>query len=320
MARLARYGRRMKAALSPALPALAAASAPPASAERRRRLAGIGLMCLAVMCFASLDATAKWLGREMNPLLVTWFRYAAGVAVVSVVLNPWMTPGLARTRRPWLQALRSFLLLACTALNFLALEHLQLAQTISILFATPLLVALLAGPLLGERMDSGRLGAIAVGFLGVLVVTRPGFGAMHPAALYSVAGTVAYAAYALCTRVLAAHDSTATTLFYSGLAGLLLLTPVLPALWVAPPSPGSWALLLLLGALGSVGHWLLILAHARAPAGVLSPFIYTQLLWMVALGYLVFGDWPDHWTLAGGLIVAASGLYLIAQERGRRAG
>ena len=309
----------MRAAAPTLLPAIAAPGRD-AAAERRRRLAGIGLMCAAVLCFAALDATAKWLGREMNPILVTWFRYASGVALVSVLLNPWTVPGLARTRRPWLQALRSFLLLACTALNFLALEHLQLVQTISILFATPLLVALLAGPILGERIGRERLAAIAVGFVGVLVVTRPGFGAMHPAALYSVAGTVAYAVYALCTRLLAAHDSTATTLFYSGLAGLLLLTPVLPLIWAAPPSAGAWALLGLLGLLGTVGHWLLILAHARAPAGVLSPFLYTQLIWMVALGYLVFGDWPDHWTLVGGGIVAASGLYLIAQERARRPG
>lgn len=287
--------------------------------ERRRRLAGIGLMCAAVTCFAVLDATAKWLGREMDPILVTWFRYASGVALVSALLNPWTTPGLARTSRPWLQGLRSLLLLACTALNFLALEHLQLAQTISILFATPLLVALLAGPVLGETMGPRRLGAVAVGFVGVLVVTRPGLGAMHPAALYSVAGTVCYAVYALCTRVLARHDSTATTVFYSGLAGMVLLTPVLPMIWQAPPSPQAWALLGLLGVLGTVGHWLLILAHARAPAGVLSPFIYTQLVWMVALGYLVFGDWPDHWTLVGGGIVVASGLYLLAQERTRRA-
>src|SRR4029450_7252594 len=115
----------------------------------------------------------------------------------------------------------------------------------------------------------------------------------HPAALYSVVGAVCYALYAVATRVLAAHDSTATTLFYSGMSGLVLMAPVVPFVWTTP-TPGVAVLMAATGLLGSVGHWLMILAHARAPAPVLAPFIYTQILWMVALGYLVFGDVPDR--------------------------
>jgi drug/metabolite transporter (DMT)-like permease len=286
-----------------------------AQAARRRRLAGIGLMCGALICFSLLDASAKWLNRDLDPLLTVWWRYASSVALVSLVINPWTHPGVLRTRRPWLQSARSLLLFVSTALNFVALQYLQLAETMSIMFATPLLVALLAGPLLGERVGPRRLAAIGIGFLGVVAITRPGLGAMHPAALLSVAGTVSYALYAVSTRMLAAHDSSRTTMVYSGLAGVALMTPLLPFLWTTPSTPGVWLLVVALGGFGAIGHWLLILAHARAPAPVLSPFIYTQILWMLALGYLLFDDWPDAWTLAGSGIVIASGLYLLYRER-----
>jgi drug/metabolite transporter (DMT)-like permease len=117
--------------------------------------------------------------------------------------------------------------------------------------------------------------------------------------------------------MLAAYDSSATTLFYSGIAGVVLVTPIVPFVWTTPHDPLVWVMMLAVGAWGGFGHWLLILAHARAPAPVLSPFIYTQIVWMIALGYLVFGDLPDRWTLIGAAIVIASGLYLLYRERGR---
>lgn len=286
--------------------------------ERRRRLVGIALMCGALICFSLLDASAKWLNREMDPLLTVWWRYASSVVLVSVVINPWTHPGVLRTRRPWLQGARSLLLFVSTALNFAALQYLQLAETMSIMFATPLLVALLAGPILGERVGPRRLAAIAIGFLGVIVVTRPGLGTMHPAVLLSIAGAVSYAFYGISTRMLASQDSSRTTMVYSGLAGLAVMTPLLPFLWITPASPLVWILLAALGVFGAVGHWLLILAHARAPAPVLSPFMYMQILWMLVLGYVVFGDWPNVWTLLGSGIVIASGLYLLSRERGRQ--
>lgn len=291
---------------------------PAQQAARSNRLAGIGLMCLALICFTLLDGTAKWLGRYMDPLAVVWARYAASVAAVSLFVNPWSSPGLMRSNRLGLQIARSCLLLGSTAMNFFALRHLQLAQTLSIQFATPLIVALLAGPLLGEWVGPRRLAAIGVGFIGVLVITRPGLGSMPPEALLSVGSAIAYALYAIMTRTLAAHDSTNTTLFFSGLAGTLVMTPVLPFVWSAPPGPTGWVLLIAVGVFGAVGHWCLIMAHARAPAATLSPFIYTQIAWMLAFGYVVFGDVPDLWTMVGTGIVIGSGLYLLARERARR--
>lgn len=290
-----------------------------AQTERRQRLAGIALMCGAVLCFAGLDACAKWLNRSMDPLMTVWARYMASVVVVSALLNPWTVPGLLRTRRPWLQAGRSLLVLVSTILNFIALQYLQLTETVSIMFATPFLVALLAGPMLGEWVGPRRLAAIGVGFVGVLIITRPGLGGMHPAALLCVIAAGCYALYGISTRILAAHDSSETTMFYSGLAGVAVLTPALPLIWTTPPSLVVSAIMLLMGIFGALGHWLLILAHARAPAGVLAPFIYSQIVWMLALGWFIFGDLPDRWTMIGAGVVIASGLYLLYRERVRGA-
>ncbi|NEU10566.1 DMT family transporter [Methylobacterium sp. BTF04] len=288
-------------------------------AANRRRV-GIGLMCGTLAFFACLDASAKSLARlGVDPLLSTFMRYAVSVALVSLFVNPLTTPGVARTNRLGLQTLRSLLLFGSTALNFLALRHLQLAETLSIQFATPLMVALLAGPLLGEWSSRWRLAAIAIGFLGVLVIVRPGIGPAQPAVLLSIGNMLCYAFYVLTTRKLAATDSTATTMFYSGLAGLALMSPLVPWIWTTPTVWVVWALLVGVGLFGTMGHWLLVLAHARAPANVLAPFIYTQLLWSVLLGYLIFGDVPNRWTLLGASIVVGSGLYLLAQERRERA-
>ncbi len=286
-----------------------------AGARDPRRLAGIALMCAAPIGFASLDATGKWLaGAGVDPLLTTFMRYAVNVALVTAFLNPVTRPGVAHSRRLSLQVVRSLLLFGSTACNFLALRSLQLAETVSIQFAAPLAVALLAGPLLGEWSSRLRLAAVAAGFVGVLVIVRPDTLAAKPAMLFSLGNMLCYALYVIVTRKLAAHDSSATTIFYTGLAGLALMTPLLPWIWTAPGSLQVWGMLVAVGLFGTAGHWLLVLAHARAPASLLAPLIYTQILWSVLLGYGLFGDVPGAWTLAGALIIVASGLVLIAED------
>lgn len=283
----------------------------------RTRLIAIGLMCGAVLCFAMLDASAKWLSSVVDPLQVVFARYAGSMVLVLTLLNPWSRPGVLRTKRPWLQAVRSLLLLGSTALNFIALKYLQLAETVSIMFATPLLVALVSGPLLGEWPGPRRLVAIGIGFIGVLVITRPGLGAMHPAAILIVFGCLCYGFYSLTTRMLSAFDPPETTMVYSGVAGTLAMLPLLPWIWTTPSGWLPWTLMLATGVFGGFGHWLLILAHRLAPATVLAPFIYSQIVWMIALGWFVFGQLPDRWTFAGAGIVIASGLYLLYRERVR---
>ena len=287
------------------------------ASRQRSRLIGIGLMCLALLCFSGLDATAKWVNRSVDPLVTVWARYVSAAALTFIFINPWTKPGAVATRRLPLQLARSFLLFLSTICNFVALQYLQLVEALSIVFSTPLIVTLLAGPILGERIGMQRLIAVCVGFIGVLVVARPGLGTMHPAALLSLTGAVAYAFYGITTRMLAATDSSATTIIYSSLAGIVLMTPLLPWIWTTPSSPLTWALLMMTGVFGATGHWLLVLAHARAPAAILSPFIYSQIVWMLALGYILFGDWPDPWTFVGAGIVIASGLYLLYREQAK---
>lgn len=283
----------------------------------RARLVAIGLMCAAVLLFSVLDASAKWLSASMDPLQVVFSRYAGSMLLVLALLNPWTRPGVFRTRKPGLQIVRSLLLLGSTALNFFAVKYLQLAETVSIMFATPLLVALLSGPLLGEWPGPRRLVAIAIGFVGVIVVTRPGVGGMHPAAFLAALGCICYSFYSLTTRILARHDSSETTMIYSGLAGTVIMVPLLPLYWSTPTTSLEWGLMLMTGVLGGFGHWLLILAHRLAPATVLAPFMYSQIVWMIGLGWFVFGQWPDRWTFVGASIVIGSGLYLLYRERVR---
>src|SRR5262249_8930014 len=284
----------------------------------RDRLTGIALMCGAVASFALLDTSAKYLNLHMSTLEVVWARYVGAFLFPFLVVNPWTRPNLTTTARPVLQMFRSVLLLVSTMCNFAALRYLQLAESMAIGFSTPFIVAVLSGALLGEWVRWRRWSAIAVGFVGVLVVIRPGSGSFQPAALLSLSAALCYALYAITTRILARTDSSATTLFYSNIAGAVMLIPVLPFVWTTPTEPIVITLMVICGAIGSFGHYLLIAAHRLAPAAVLSPFIYTQIVSMIVLGYLVFGDIPNRWTLAGAGIVIASGLYLIHRERAAR--
>jgi drug/metabolite transporter (DMT)-like permease len=282
---------------------------------RRQRLTGIALMCGAVATFSCLDATGKYLLGQMDPLQVVWARYFGAFLLALLFLNPVNTPGMMVTRRPWLQIGRSALLLLSTALNFFALRYLQLDEALSILFATPFIVAVLSVPMLGESIGWRRWTAIGVGFLGVLLVARPGLGGLHPAAMLSVGSAVCYSLYSISTRHLARTDSSETTLFYTNLVGALAMLPIVAFVWTTPSSYFHILLMVLIGAFGSFGHYLLIRGHRLAPASTLAPFIYTQIVWTTALGFLVFGDVPHYWTIVGGLTVVASGLYLLNRER-----
>jgi drug/metabolite transporter (DMT)-like permease len=286
--------------------------------ERAQRLTGIALMCGAVACFALLDAMAKYLNLHMSTLEVAWARYTGAFLFPFVLSNPWTRPALTTTSRLGLQIGRSMLLLGSTLCNFAALRYLQLDEALALTFSTPFFVAALSGPMLGEWVRWRRWAAIAVGFIGILVVTRPGMGSFHPAALLTLTGALFYALYAIMTRILARSDSAETTLFYSNIVGALLLALPLPFVWSSPGDMLVIAVMAGTGAVASLGHYLLIAAHRLAPAAVLSPFIYTEILLVIALGFLVFGDLPKPWTLAGAAIVIASGLYLLHREHAAR--
>ena len=275
-------------------------------------------MALATLCFTVLDASAKYLVvAEGVPVAeVTWLRFVGHVVFSAAVLWPFALKPSLRSAKPLLQVLRSVLMVVTTGFNFIALRYLQLDQTVTIFFLTPLLVAALAGPLLHEWVGWHRMLAIVAGFFGVLLVMHPGIGTVHWAMLLALVATFGYALYNLATRYLAAFDPPSVTQTYTPLAGVLILAPfALGGAWHWPQGAGQWVLLASLGFWGGLGHWLLILAHRSAPAPVLAPFIYLGLIWMSAAGFLVFGDLPTLWTLSGAAVVILSGLYLLARER-----
>jgi drug/metabolite transporter (DMT)-like permease len=289
-----------------------------ASSDHGQRMRAIALMCAATIFFAGLDTSAKSLSGVLPAVEIVWARYVASAIVGIVAVRPFTHPGVFRSQRPILQIVRSLALLASTTTNFLALRHLQLAETSTINFLTPLFVVLLAGPLLGEWAGKSRLIAVAIGFIGVVVATGPGTSAFQPIVIVAIAGVICNAAYALTTRMLASVDSPKTTLIWTPIAGVVLLTPALPFLWVNPPTLSALAIMIGMGFFASLGHWLLILAHERAPASVLTPFTYTQLLWMIISGFVVFGDRPTGAVLLGAGIVVGCGLYLVGRERAGR--
>ncbi len=290
-----------------------------AEVSPRQRLEAIGLMALATVCFAGLDATAKYLvvAKSVPVSEVTWLRFVGHIVFSAVALWPFaVTPSL-RSAKPVLQILRSMIMIVTTGFNFLSLRYLQLDQTVSIFFLTPLAVAALAGPLLHEWIGWHRALAVSAGFIGVLIVMHPGFGTLHWAMLLSLTATIGYALYNLATRYLAAFDPPEVTQTYTPLAGAVIMAPFALAAWQWPQDGMVWLLFASLGFWGGLGHWLLILAHRLAPAPVLAPFIYLGLIWMSAAGYFVFGNVPTLWTLAGAGVVILSGLYLLARERAR---
>ncbi len=283
-----------------------------------RRLVGIALMMGALVCFTAIDTSAKWLSRSLPALEVTFFRYLVAFLLSAIVFNPVTARHAWTTRRPARQILRALFLLGSTVFNFMALRHLQLAETMSIVFGVPFLVAVLSGPLLGESVGGMRWAAIAVGFLGVLLVTRPTPSHFDPAMGWAFAAAGCYAGYVIVTRMLSGLDSAASLLLLPAGAAVVMLAPFIPSIWVAPTGLLDWGLLTLTGISGATGHFLLILAYGRTPASALSPFIYVQIVWMTLSGWLVFGDIPGPWTIAGASVVVASGLWLVQLERGRR--
>jgi drug/metabolite transporter (DMT)-like permease len=197
---------------------------------------------------------------------------------------------------------------------FLSVRLMPLAETYAIAFTAPLIVAILAGLTLGERVGLRRWLAIGLGFVGVLVVIRPGAGVLGAAALVPLGMAVAYAGYQLVTRRLAPLDHAFVTMFWSAAIGVAGASLLLPLGW-RPPDAAGWGLMVAMGLLGLAGQLAMIRAFAMAAAPVLAPYGYTQILWAVTLGYLAFGDLPDRWTLIGSAVVVAGGAWLFVQER-----
>jgi len=285
-------------------------------------VAGVALHLAALLLFVVMDTLVKLLTARFAVPQLMWARFLFGFLAVAIALRlvtghlPW------RSRAPGLQALRSLLLAACNLMFSTALAYLPLTDATAIGFASPLLTVALAALWLRETVAPRRWLGVGLGLAGVLIALRPPFltgESMHWAALLPLGTATAFAVYSILTRRLAAIDDSRTTILHTGFAATLATTLAQPFVWVPPALP-DWGLLVLLGTLGGAGHGLLVLAYARAPASLLAPLSYTQLVWATLAGVVVFADWPDGWTLLGAAVISLGGVLVALPVRGRAAG
>jgi drug/metabolite transporter (DMT)-like permease len=276
----------------------------------RRLLLGILFICLAGLLFPVMSGFAKILGAEYSSLQVSWARAFGHILFMLAAFLPRYGPGMLRTRRPGLQLARSATLFTSNLCFFYAVTFIPLAQAASISLTAPLIVAILAWPMLGERTTPGRVAALVVGFLGVLIVIRPGMAVFHWASVFVLASATSYGIYQILTRRIAGTDPPETSAIYSSAVGAFGMLLVIPFIWKTPATLFDLALFCGTGVLGALGHYCVARAMTYAPANIVSPFQYFQLLGSVAVGWLFFADLPDAATWLGAGIIVAAGLHI----------
>ena len=293
---------------------------------RDEPMRGIPLLLGSVSLFSVSDALTKRLGETLPAVEVAWLRYGTFLAIASILLLRAPGRGLLRSRAPGLQVLRGLGVVASAILFITGLQHLHLAEATAINFISPVFVTVMSVVFLGERAGWRRWSAIGVGVLGMLIILRPGSDAFTLAALFPIGSAVAWASAVTVTRRIGAVDAPETTLFWTAGVGFAVVTLVLPFLMlfspagVTLPNLSQIGLGLLVGIFSAAAQYLVVLAYRAAPASVLAPFSYTQLLTSGLLGVAMFGHVPDGWTLLGATVIAASGLYMAHRERVRARG
>jgi len=286
------------------------------------RLRGILCMMAAMLLISVQEAFAKYLGQLLPVEQVVWARYLGHLALMTLLLWPKHGHRLLKANRLPVQVGRSLILLIDTALFFFGLTMLGLAEATAIFFTVPLLVLLLSVPLLGERVRASSVVAVMVGFLGTLIIVRPGGEGLASetqglGALLVFGAACCTAIYNITTRKLSDSDPIEVTLFYTALVGAVVTTLYVPFIWQTPVSAESWTALVSIGLFGGLAHSLIIIAHQYATATTVAPFMYSQIFWALGFGWLMFGQLPDRWSYLGGAIVIASGLFLLYRGRPR---
>jgi drug/metabolite transporter (DMT)-like permease len=278
-------------------------------------VSGPAYLVASTVLLAAVGVIAKALGDTYPITEVLWARHVIPVGMAVVVFAPRMRMTLARSGSLHLQLLRSAAFLGSTGFYFLGLQYMPLAETAAIAFVAPLITVVLAYPLLGERVSRVSAGAAVIGFIGVVAVIQPGTGALGPAALLPLGGALSMALFAILTRELGGRDPTATTWFYTSLVGLVVASLGAPFGWVVPAGPVDLLLLVLLGVLGAIGHFLIIKAYQRAAASVLAPLTYLELAWVTLIGLVAFGELPNALALGGIAMIAAGGTIVALRPR-----
>jgi drug/metabolite transporter (DMT)-like permease len=292
-----------------------AARRAPSRADRPFK--GIALILASTIFLGTSDVTAKYLSGSLPSIEIAWIRFL----VFALIMVPAMVPGsplyAMHTGRLGLQMMRGAALLASSLFFISGLRFLPIAEASATGFVAPLFVTALSIVFLSERVGVRRWLATAVGLIGVLIILRPGTSAFHLAAFFPIVSALAWACTLIMTRMMSGKEAAITTMTYSSIAGVCILSALVPLVWVAP----TWHDILfgvLIGVASTAGQWIVVLAFRYADASVLAPFSYTQLLWVSILGFLIFGEVPDTWTVVGAVFIVLSGLYTAHRERVRR--
>ena len=295
--------------------AAAVAAAPPVA---DRPLAGVACMALGVSLLPLMDGLAKYLSADFHVLQIVWARFAFHVAWLLPILLWRVRPRELLPRHPGQQLFRGALLLAATVCFFAAISIMPIADALALLFVSPMICTMLAPWVLGERVGPWRWAAVATGFAGALVVIRPGLGVFQWASLLALGAGICHGCYLAATRRLAGSTNPMVTLLFTGLVGLLVMSLAQPVIWT-PPRAGEWLLMALLGLLAAGGHFLVIRGFDQAPAPVVAPIGYFEIVVATLVGYIGFGDFPDSWTWLGIAIIVGSGVVITLREgRSRR--
>jgi drug/metabolite transporter (DMT)-like permease len=270
-------------------------------------LTGIALVVTAMACFASLDTTAKLVSASVPLLMCIWFRYCFQAIVTTLAVVPRRGLAVLKTKHPKFQVLRGVLLLISSFFAFGSLLYLPVADFTAIGTLVPLVITLLAARMLGEQVSKRRWVLVMGGFAGAMLIIRPGGANFIWPMLLPLGAVVTYSWFQLLTSHMVKTENPLTMHLYTGWVGTLVPSLTLPFVWVNPTHT-ELGMLLLMGALGSVGHYFLILAYARSPASTLTPYLYAQIVFAMVGGWLVFGQVPDQWAMAGISMIAVCGV------------
>jgi drug/metabolite transporter (DMT)-like permease len=289
----------------------------PGALAAQQSLRGIAAIAIGVGLFSIMDSLVKYLGGSYSPLEVVFFRGAIAFLPIALVIKARGGLALLRTRKPGSHALRCLIGIGSTILFFVALAGMPLADAIAISFAGPLFITALSKPLLGEAVGRHRWAAVLVGFLGVILILRPGAGMIEPMALVALAATLCYALSTVAIRRLSVSENDTAMVFYYNSAVTVVATAALPFVW-RMPTADDFLLFCCVGLLGGISGFFVTSAYRMAPVAVVAPFEYTAMLWALVIGRLAFGEIADLNTLLGSAIVVASGLYILYRETKHR--
>lgn len=280
-------------------------------------LLGIGLMMSAMALLPFLDVIAKYLGQQGVPVLqIVWARLFFGAIFTAPFALKLAGPKGLFPNMPLMHMIRAAFMIAATGFFFAALHYQSIADTLAIFFVQPLVVTLLSPLVLGERVGVRRWVAVLIGFIGTLIIIRPGFQELNPGVFLALGSGTSLAIYLLLTRKIAGSAPAMVTSFYTALCGAIIISVIALFVW-QPPTASQWAFFVLLSLIANTGHYLIIRSYDNAEASLLAPLAYTEMVMATLAGWYFFGDFPDIWTFAGVGILIACAIYISWRERKR---